>query len=294
MKKRLSIGEMKFWIFIIVVLLMIFTFAGCSSFDLDSDTTNHKGKNNQSEKSPPIDKDEYDSVLAEGEGYYLVDSFSETYASASTSYGVVNESGDWVCPLSSTNGFADAVEKLVSDGYNRAYSTPEFAYLGNDIFAVKVRCVVVGKEHIPSGYWNDWGAHGGCYLVDCSGSIRNSGGYMITEIYDGYAFTMYANGKIDRLDMFGNCQEFGWRTSGEAEYIGIPSCGLVCCGNIFYDIKSGKNVINLTQFDLVADDCRYFKEDGTYTFEFYNPAGSKYEATIDTAGKFINTPKKVS
>ena len=273
--------------------------AGCSYFNFDKDTVADIDKSSQSEKPqteslPPIDKSQYDSVLAKGDGYYLVDFFSETYASATTSYGVVDESGKWVCPLSSTNGFADAVKELMSDGYNQAYSTPEFAYLGNGIFVVKVRCVVVGREYVPSGYWNDWGFHGGCYLVDFSGNIRNSGGFMITEIYDGYAFTMHTNGRVDRLDMSGNRLEFGWRTSGEAEYIGIPSCGLVCCGNVFYDIKTGKAVIDLTTYDLVSDDCRYFEEDGTYTFEFYNPAGSRYKATIDTTGEFITNPQKIS
>lgn len=290
---------MKRTILFLCLLLMLSMLAGCSYFNFDKDTVADIDKTSQSEKPqteslPPIDKSQYDSVLAKGDGYYLVDFFSETYASATTSYGVVDESGKWVCPLSSTNGFADAVKELMSDGYNQAYSTPEFAYLGNGIFVVKVRCVVVGREYVPSGYWNDWGFHGGCYLVDFSGNIRNSGGFMITEIYDGYAFTMHTNGRVDRLDMSGNRLEFGWRTSGEAEYIGIPSCGLVCCGNVFYDIKTGKAVIDLTTYDLVSDDCRYFEEDGTYTFEFYNPAGSRYKATIDTTGEFITNPQKIS
>lgn len=272
----------------IIAVYIILALCACSVTEVYVDGSS------RSENLPPIDESEYDSILAMGDGYYLVDFFSETYASASTSYGVVNESGEWVCPLSSTNGFATAVEKLMSDGYNQAYSTPEYAYLGDDIFVVKVRCAIVGKEYVPSGYWNDWGFHGGCYLVDISGNICNSGGFMITEIYDGYAFTMYTNGRVDRLDMSGNRQEFGWRTSGEAEYIGIPSCGLVCCGNVFYDIKTGKSVIDLRDYDLVGSNCRYFEEDGTYTFEFYNPARSKYSVTIDTTGEFITEPQKIS
>ena len=253
-----------------------------------------EGDNNDAYESiPPIDSSQYDSVLAVGDGYYLVSLFSETYASASTAYGVVNESGEWVCSLSSSNGFATAVAELMSDGYNQAFSTPQYAYLGNGIFVVKVRCVIVGKEYVPSGYWNDWGFHGGCYLVDYSGQIRNSGGFMITEIYDGYAFTMQTNGRVDRLDLNGNSVEIGWRTSGKAEYIGIPSCGLVCCGNVFYDVKTGDAVIDLTEYDLVENDCRYFEDDGTYTFEFYNPARSRYRATIDVTGKFVSEPIKI-
>lgn len=279
----------------ICLLLMVSVFAGCSSFNLGGDITNNKDENEQlqTEDLPPIDKSQYDSVLAKGDGYYLVDFFSETYDSATTSYGVVDESGEWVCPLSSTNGFAEAVNELMSDGYNQAYSTPEFAYLGEGIFVVKVRCVIVGREYVPKGYWDDWGFHGGCHLVNYKGEIRNSGGFMITEIYEGYVFTMYANGRVDRLDMYGHQGKIGWRTKGETEYIGKPSCGLVCCGNVFYDIKTKKAVIDLTSYDLVADDCRYFKEDGTYTFEFYNPAGSKYKATIDTTGAFVSEPQKL-
>lgn len=283
----------RMWAFILCVLCVLSLFTGCSYSGLDGGGSVRENQN-ETKDVPPIAEDEYDSVLAKGDGYYLVDSFSETYASAATSYGVVNSSGEWVCPLSSTNGFAEAVERVMSDGYNRAYSTPQFAYLGSGIFVVKVRCAIVGKEKVPSGYWNDWGFHGCCCLVDYSGTIRNSGGFMITEIVDGYSFTMHTNGRIDRLDMSGNSKEFGWRSTGEAQYIGIPSCGLVCCGNVFYDIKTGKPVIDLTTYNLVTEDCRYFEEDGTYTFEFYNPAHSRYKATIDTNGNFVSEPQKVS
>ena len=170
----------------VIILLISMLLCSCSG-NLSDSFSQHleEGVADSSSEAFPLSDSEYDELLASGDGYYLVSLFSETYNSASTAYGVVDQNGDWVCPLSDSNAFAAAVEDVLSDGYNEAYSKPEFAYLGSGIFVVKVRCVIVGKESIPSGYWDDWGFHGCCCLVDCRGNACGNGGFMITEIYDG-------------------------------------------------------------------------------------------------------------
>ena len=58
--------------------------------------------------------------------------------------GVILDDGDWKTPMSNTNYLANASEDILSDGYNSAYGTPEYNYLGDGMFCVSVYCNVLG------------------------------------------------------------------------------------------------------------------------------------------------------
>ncbi|MDO4731765.1 MAG: hypothetical protein Q4B14_06595, partial [Clostridia bacterium] len=251
-------------------------------------TTNSTTQNKPETPKYPLEG-EYDEILAKGDGYYLVSKFEESYDSAATLYGVVSDAGTWVCPLSANNEFAKAANNI-QDGYSQSYHKIKYDYLGDKIFVIKNCSIILGRETIPSGYWGVYESHGGCVMVDVNGKYINSGGYIITEFKDGYAFTECGNaGLVYRLDKNGNQTKVRYVD----DYFGIPSEGLVCLSYIFYDIETLTPTIDLNEYDMVtkSKDLRF--KNGELYFEFKNPAGTKYHVKIDKTGKFLYDPVKM-
>ncbi|MGN0448321.1 MAG: hypothetical protein ACI4GC_07240 [Acutalibacteraceae bacterium] len=242
---------------------------------------------------------EYDEVLAHGDGYFLVKKEEETYNSATTKYGVINQSGEWLCPLSDENGFAKSAEEIMHDAYNRSYYPARFDYLNEGFFLVKTYCVLVENESIPSGYEGTYTAHSDSRIVRYDGEIIGKGGYMMTEFYDGYCFVTNTWGNVVRIDTKGNRTDIAKRrehTQWGMEALDAPSCGLIYCDNAFYDIKTCEKIIDLSEYNFTSEtilDKHQFSADGTFTFYFYNPNRTEYVATIDVNGNFIKKPEKV-
>ena len=131
-------------------------------------------------------QDEYDKVHAFGDGYYLVSKFEETYNSATTKFGVVNEKGEWVCPLSDENGFAIATAN-VQNNYTKAYHSIEYDYIGEDMFLIRSACIILGEDEIPTGYRASYAQHGRCMIVNVNGTSVGTGGYIVTRFANGCA-----------------------------------------------------------------------------------------------------------
>lgn len=241
---------------------------------------------------------EYDAVLASGDGYSLVKIDEETYNSATTKYGVIDENGNWICPLSDKNGFALSADNVMNDGYNLSYGKLSFSYMNEGIFLVKVFCALVEEGGIPSGYDATYAAHCSSFIVRANGDIITNGEYMMTKYYDGYCFTTNKFGAVTRIDKDGNKVHLADRrshTQWGLEDLDVPSCGLIYCNNAFYDIKTCEIAIDLSEYRFSPNtilSARKFSSNGTFKFYFLNPNHNEYVAIIDTNGDFIEPPKE--
>lgn len=234
--------------------------------------------------------DEYDKVVASGDGYYLVCKFEESYDYATTKYGVVDVDGNWICTLSSKNGFAFAAEN-VQNGYTEAFHEIQYDYIGEDMFLIRSACIILGEEEIPTHYRTSWAANGCSIIVRADGTRIGTGGYVVTRFKNGYMFTQSGPaGLVYKIDKNGNETEVAYCK----DYIGQPSEGLICLDYKFYDTETCELRFDLTEYDLVADSSTLsFDSGGELYFEFKNPAGTRYGVTINTDGKFIDEPHKV-
>lgn len=131
----------------------------------------------------------------------------------------------------------------------------------------------------------------GCYVINVETGRSYSAGAFMTKYYDGYCFYL-ANrfGKIIRMDKNGNTIEF--TNEGKIPW-GEPSNGLIYINKKFYDIKTADVKIDLSEYDMVSEGSQKFNDNKQFTFTFRNPAGTRYSATIDINGDFINEPQKI-
>ena len=212
-----------------------------------ADTVND---NIETNKTNTLPTDEYDTILASGDRYYLVKKDEETYNSATTKYGVVDENGNWVCPLSDKNGFALSADKVMDSGYNKSYGNLSFSYMNEGFFIVKVYCALVEEGGIPSGYAATYSSHCGCYIVRYDGEIITDGEYLMTKYYDGYCFATDSGGDVIRIDEFGEKTYLATRYRSHQfgyDNLAIPSCGLIYCDHAFYNVETGEKAIDLSE-----------------------------------------------
>ncbi len=248
-------------------------------------------------KPTVVQKKEYDTVLAYGDGYYLVKKDVETYNSATTKYGVIDENGNWVCPLTDYNYFAICAEVAMESGYNKSYGTLSFSYMNEGFFLVKVYCALVEEGGIPSGYEATYSSHCRSYIVRYDGELITSGKYLMTKYYNGYCFATDSGGDVIRIDREGEKTYIATRYKSHQfgyDKLAVPSCGLIYCNRAFYNIKNGEMAIDLSEYNLTNNErgMYSFDKDGTFTFTFYNPNRTVYIATIDKKGNFVKEPTK--
>lgn len=239
----------------------------------------------------PDSSDKYDEILVSGDGYNIVRKHVETYDSAYDEYGVLLDSGEWKTSMSNSNYLAFASEDILSDGYNSAYATPEYNYLGEGMFCVSVYCNVLGITTDTSDVWNNR-MHGACIVLNIEEEFSfGAGGYLITPFYNGYTFAKMGNvGRVCRYDKSGN--EMHFTNDSESIYVGKPSQDLIYIGKKFYDVNTGEEKIDLSEYDM-HNYSLSFNEKGECYFEFKNPAGTEYGGTIDLNGVFIEEPKPI-
>lgn len=303
--KKRSIIVIVLIIFILLIFCAVAIFVALSKNNLNNDGSNSgitlssNTANDIETKLPstteistlPASSDKYDEILVSGGGYNIVRKHIETYDSAYDEYGVILDDGDWKTPMSNTNYLANASEDILSDGYNSAYGTPEYNYLGDGMFCVSVYCNVLGITTDTSEVWNNR-MHGACIVLNIEKELSfGAGGYLITQFYNGYTFAKMGNvGSVCRYDKEGN--EMHFANDSESIYIGEPSQNLIYIGKKFYDVNTGELKIDLSDYDM-RNYSLSFNEKGECYFEFLNPAGTKYGGTIDLNGAFIEEPKQI-
>lgn len=252
--------------------------------NLGSETNSNPPQN----ESLPGEK-QYDTVLASGDGYYLVSKWVENYQEAYTEYGIINEDAKWMIPLSNDNAIAHAADGF--SYYAESYYTLKFDYVNNGMFIVRRQCCIFPESIDFYNYAESYIANGGCYIINAETGLSYEAGSFITKYYDGYCFYLASRfGKIIRLDKDGNKTEF--TNDGKIPW-GEPSNGLIYINKKFYDIETAEVRIDLTEYDLASEGDMVFNGDGQYTFTFRNPAGTRYSATIDITGAFVKEPYKL-
>lgn len=274
----------------------IFGFTGCS-------TSFSGGKTAAPTPKPYPDQDKYDSVLAEGDGYYLVKKYEETYNSAVTKYGIVSDSGEWILPLSESTVFNEANNKYDSIG---SYPFTEKSNMMYRYFGEKCFLVTPGVEVFSSngnrynlGTASYVGGSGiGCWFFNVETKKAFSfSAVEMTEFEDGvllfYNDNRY-NSPFYSCDVNGNIKELPLtryvpRNTSEGAFPTLSE-GLFYYDRHFYS-SSGKMVIDLSTYDLINTTGLHFTN-GECSIQFKNPGGTVYYATIDKQGNFLVEPHK--
>lgn len=261
---------------------------------------------------------QYDVVLASGDGYYLVSKRVENYKEAYTEYGVIDQDANWLVPLANDNEISEAIDKLPRDRNNLVDSERRYEYANNGMFVARLSGYVVPEADKNYG-WSTYEQMYGCYMINAETGHCFNVGPFTTRYCDGFCFFLRRNGKIlEVIRMDTNGEEFvfysdpsndvfsgsteSWNcfgiegNTGTGRQFGEPSNGLVYLAQKFFDIETAEVVIDLTEYDMTRLPEQFplkFDEDGNFTFRFRNPAGTIYEATIDTNGDFVEEPHEV-
>lgn len=288
--KKVSLTAIAFF------FVCIFCFSGCS--------TSFSGRKTVTPTQKPYpEQDKYDFVLAEGDGYYLVTKYEETYSSAVTLFGIVTENGDWILPLSSDTVFNEALEDANGQsiiGSSKKVQTA-YKYYGSGLFFSTVAVEVFQKN---GGHYfinpNDlYSPHAmGCYFFNVySKKSFSFAAEEITEFDEGqllfYSDNRY-NSPFYSCDENGNVKELPLTryVPGNTDEGAFPTLseGLFYYDRHFYSI-SGKMVIDLSMYDLINTRGLHFTN-GECCIQFKNPGGTVYYATIDKQGNFLVEPHK--
>lgn len=277
-----------------ITICFVFGLMGCENDDIS-----------QKEKIYP-NRDEYDEILAEGDGYYLVNKYEETYNSATTKTGIIHDSGEWVLDLSDDNIFSQAsVQESGKSVVNGTNTFLSYDYVGEGIFVGTkgVDLYIKGKRY-PKDIGNIELAGGGgqcCYFYNVYNQKSWSFSANHISCYDnGYMLASNQCSVNGVSKSFGNAD---WLFSVDAEGnisdldLELKTCfstysdGLFFANGYFYDIH-GKIKIDLTEYDFEYEETFYFEDDKCY-IAFRNPAGNLYSVVIDKNGNFLSDPEEI-
>ncbi|MBR7133052.1 MAG: hypothetical protein IKD04_05915 [Clostridia bacterium] len=212
--------------------------------------------------------------------YFVVERTVETYNSVTCEIGVVDINNTFISPLSSTN-------ILVGKS--------NLCYLGDGV-VIASEGVVVQKEDGSSfvvGRINARGETTHFYNIeeDKGFSVKAD---VISTVIEGYIITEQVSRDCYRVTDTGTEQiDFVSKLGPYSDglFYGQPEGGFPQ-GYYFYDIN-GIPIIDMSEYDIEIEDMKTIKfEDGLCTFEFKNPSGNTYSATIDKSGNFIIEPYK--
>lgn len=267
-------------IFIFFILCFIGLLSGCELQTQYSEVGYQGTKSLPNTEPQPNGK--WDRILLNCDNkYFVVEHTIETYNSVTCEIGVVDMNNRFISPLSSAN-------ILVGKSNLR--------YLGDGIVFASDG-VIVQKEdgsRFDVGRSNARGETTHFYNIeeDKGFSVKAD---VISTVIEGYIIThQVAGGICYRIDKTGFEQidfvdKLGPYSDGL--FFGQPG-GSFPIGYYFYDIN-GVPIIDMSEYDIEIEDMKTIKfEDGLCTFEFKNPSGNVYSATIDKSGNFIREPYK--
>lgn len=279
---------------------------------------NEESPKTTSDKEVFPGQDQYDEVLASGDGYYLVSKRVETYKEAYTEYGVIDQDANWLVPLAGDNEISKAIDELPHDRDHMVDHDQRFEYANEGMFAARLSGYII-PEADENWDWNSFEQMYGCCMINAKTGHCFNVGPFTTRYYNGFCFCLRRNWRtLEVIRMDTNGEEFvfysdpsndvysistkGWDcfgiegNKGYCRQFGEPSNGLIYLAQKFFDIETAEVVIDLTEYDMDSIPDQFslkFDDDGTFTFRFRNPAGTMYEATIDMAGTFVEEPHEV-
>ncbi len=285
---------MKRVLVVFMVICFVFSLAGCVNYNLM-----------QTKKKYPC-MDEYDNVLAEGDGFYLVDKYEETYNSATNKIGIISDEGEWVLELSDNNIFSMAsVQESGKPVVNGTSTFLSYDYVGEGVFIGTngVDLHIKGKQYAKDIGNIELAGGGGqtCYFYNAYNNKSWSfaandisyynNGYMLASNQSYVNGVSKSFGDADWLfsvDAEGNIRDLDLElTTSFSTY----SDGLFFANGYFFDIN-GNIIIDLTEYDFEHEETFYF-ENGKCYIAFKNPAGSLYSVVIDKNGEFLSEPEPI-
>lgn len=234
--------------------------------------------------------EKYDSVLAYGDGYFLVNKSVETYNSAEIQFGVINDESEWVLELSADNLFAESARKLnrPAGGANSAQYM-SYEYLGDGIFIATLGVYfsepgVKGERSIGHHSGTDGN---GCYFYNAKTNDSWEFNASIISKYEGDYMLACDRNNCLVADKIGNIKKLDIESPGPIDFAPL-SDGVFLSNKVFYDIN-GNVVLSVEEYDLENEENTCFI-DGECEIKFRNPAGTLYAAVIDKNGDFIKEP----
>lgn len=248
-----------------------------------------------------LKKHNWTTVLYSGDSFTIVRKDLTTFESNIIRVGVMDANGKWIVPLSSDFIFAEAIRKesgrATMSGSRTEITSKNVYYLGEGVFIMSLGMNVrstSGNIYSVGSAYSVTSSGLVCYMYNTNNGTQTSfNAVWISECNDGnmlmYNSSRY-NSPFYRVDSFGNITELPVRHDVNDYKISGFSEGLFFANGYFYDVNGSKK-INLTDYDIT--NAPYFS-DGVCKIEFKNNMGTKYWATIDKNGKFVQEPEKVS
>ena len=280
-----------------VFLACLFCLTGCGG-------SGSAGKTATPTQKPYPERDKYDSVLAQGDGYYLVKKYEETYNSAVTKFGIVSDEGEWVLPLSSNTIFNQALDDANGQsimGSSKKVQTA-YRYFGSGVFLSTVAVMVFQSNggHYTLNPNDLYSPHAmGCYFFNVNNKKSFSfAAERMTEFDEGkllfYSDDRYGS-CFKTCDLSGDIKTISVRWDSpwydkDAGLFPTLSEGFFYFDIFFYTID-GKCAIDLRKYELIETSRLHFSN-GQCSIKFKNPGGTVYYATIDKQGNFIAEPHK--
>ncbi|MBO5281037.1 MAG: hypothetical protein J6B55_07505 [Clostridia bacterium] len=297
----------KITLFLLSILTLVLLCA-CSGMNISKDSYNEK-EIHKTIIEKMQENGEFDEILCSGEDLFLVKKTEDNYNGFRILVGVVNQNGDWIHNLSSTNIFAKAILKEseksdILSGNKAQLGTGNFEYLGEGIFIASLGVTM----HFPGysrqiGIYSSTGSTGlECYFFNVKENIQISfPATDITPYHDGYML-MYQSNRY-------NSNFYNVNTKGEItklpciydSWVGLSfpaySDGVFFAENKFFDIL-GNVVLDISEYDLYGseygeDSTPPYFVNGKCTIKFRNNGGTLYKAVIDKQGNFVEKPSKL-
>jgi len=274
MKKRICL--------LLALVMLVTLIAACGSETNDSTTM-------------PISNGEWDRIEVYGGGYFIVSKRVETFDASRIEFGVVDEDGNWIHPLSADHIFLGGVYARFTVGSLR------YMYLGDGMFAATVGVTLIHSDGtrglIGQPPHPDATPFVSVFDVNSNSGFVFRAATMTSEFVDGYLLATdraRRNANIFRVDMQGNVTEIVSQGSSFGPYSeGLfwvrSSVNFHNVSGNFYNIH-GQQIINLEQYAVQEEFPLPFFENGTAYITIRNPGGRLFRVEIDRDGNFLDEP----
>lgn len=249
-------------------------------------------------RNPWLLSEEFDHVLAYGDGYYLVikqvDDGAENICSM---IGVVNSDAEWIHPLRPDHIFVSGYYGDSAEEKNyEEYIKENTSYIGEGMFLL-IRKEMFGDTYTGLVYTARDDEE---FCIRQYGSLKKvqkAGGisYEAEEKYspavtyrNGYWVILRGNGKKKEIciaDRFGHIR----RTGKRAQRLGQYSEGLFFADGCFYDIYLRPRLI-LEGYCIMNEPCF---QNGKSSLVIKTEQGEKYQIEMDRRGRLLGKPERL-
>lgn len=321
---------MKKALFLILALILCLSLYVCNNHSVLDSTDNSTDNSvetiyedtNTTQKTTIPNNEDWDQLLCDGDGYYLVAKTIDAYNEYKVLVGVVNQDGEWIQELTCEGAFADGVWCSVIDG-DILLNPSCFYYLGEGVFLASPGVSVytndeshrVGPRKNTISY--DYTGDPDLKIWQClTWNVKNNsqqrfGASKMSVFQDGFllfcAEEAYGGGTLRVMDINGEIRKLPCKYLPNKPGHNFPvySEGLFyACDDEhsdpgFYDIE-GNRVIDLSEYEVgfiwysasQRINAPYF-ENGQAIILLKNANDTVFKAVIDKTGALVGEPQKM-